>query len=502
MKHFSNILALSLLAAGCFQLQGATPSLTDNGDFLDSARAEYDSFLSDARDDYSSFRNKLNNEYANFLADSNWIPAKPSDAVPRLSQRDRSIMPDKPDATAPGPLTIENVVTPAPPPAQPRPKLPFLFDGQEQELQPLEIKLWGTPFSVRVPRTDALKLNSVNPASVSKAWRQLSDSHPFDATLGDLLRLRQKHALCDWAFYCLVKEMANSLCGPQTPESALLTAYSMNQSGYATRLAFDSTSGKLLAMPGTQNLIFDQPYFQAADIKFYPFEKTASVQMISADYPDVRPLSMIVKNLPVLQHAATASKELTAKHYPEIKLTYSCNPNLMDFFDSYPASSIPGNSRTKWAYYALAPLSAQISKEIYPRLATAIEGKSQIEAANILMDICESIPYAPDNEVWGYDRAFFADETLNYLKGDCEDHAILFTRLVRDLMKLETALVYFPNHLAAAVCFTESAPGHYIEHKGKRWTLCDPTIFYAGVGEIMNGCNPSEASLILLPEAK
>ena len=37
--------------------------------------------------------------------------------------------------------------------------------------------------------------------------------------------------------------------------------------------------------------------------------------------------------------------------------------------------------------------------------------------------------YGYDDEIWGKDRLFFADETIHYPFSDCEDRAILFSRL-------------------------------------------------------------------------
>ncbi len=100
--------------------------------------------------------------------------------------------------------------------------------------------------------------------------------------------------------------------------------------------------------------------------------------------------------------------------------------------------------------------------------------------------------------MWGVDdRALFPDESWNYFYSDCEDHAIHFTRLVRDLMGLDAVLVYYPGHLASAVAFTDgSVTGDYVNYKGKRFTICDPTYFYAPVGVTMVGMDNSKAILV------
>ncbi|MCM1348250.1 MAG: transglutaminase-like domain-containing protein [Firmicutes bacterium] len=492
---------LVLCAASICSAQSQTGS--SYADFKKDLHKEYDNFLRDAKNDYASFRDKVNREYATFLADSNWVPSKPDAPVQKPIDRSvapRPLTPLPQSAPMPQsrPLPIDNVVSPPPVPDAPVPSEPFDYKGRPGQVAERSVKLFGTDFNVNVANDHSISLGRLDHASIGKAWQTLSSRQSLDATIGSLLRLRDDRDLCDWAYYCLVRETGAMLHGAGSNEEALFTAYVMNQSGYTTRLALDAPAGRLYAMPGTENLIFDQPYFPVGDVKFYPFAKLGSVQMVSADYPGTRPLSMLVDKLPRLANRPTAAKSLTVKHYPEVKIDYECNANLLEFFNGYPASALPGNSRTKWAYYAVTPLSEPIRKAIYPTLKKALEGKSQRDAANLLMDFCESFPYAPDNDVWGYDRAYFADETLNYQNGDCEDHAILFVRLVRDLMGLDVALIYFPNHLAAAVAFTDDVPGDYINYNSRRWTVCDPTIFYSGVGHIMDGCDPTKASLIPL----
>ena len=110
-----------------------------------------------------------------------------------------------------------------------------------------------------------------------------------------------------------------------------------------------------------------------------------------------------------------------------------------------------------------------------------------------------SLTYEYDDKVWGGDRAFFPEETLHYPYADCEDRAILFTRLVRDLLQLRAALVYYPGHLAAAVRVTDPAiRGDYLSIGGERYLVCDPTFINAPIGRTMPGMDNSTAQAIPL----
>ena len=132
---------------------------------------------------------------------------------------------------------------------------------------------------------------------------------------------------------------------------------------------------------------------------------------------------------------------------------------------------------TRWAMYANVEMQPEVRQQLYPQLKEMIEGKSQLEAVESILNwIQTAFLYQRDDEVWGHDRAFFAEETLFYPSCDCEDRSILFTRLVRDLLGLKCILVHYPGHLASGVCFTEEVKGDYIlEVEGDRYAVCDPT---------------------------
>lgn len=113
-------------------------------------------------------------------------------------------------------------------------------------------------------------------------------------------------------------------------------------------------------------------------------------------------------------------------------------------------------------------------------------------------------PYLYDDVVWGRDRAFFAEETFYYPGSDCEDHAILFSHLVRDLLGLDVALVYYPgdkdpkqSHLATAICFNEDVRGDYIMVGNRKFYVADPTCPRGRVGMVPKECEGKEPTVII-----
>ena len=107
--------------------------------------------------------------------------------------------------------------------------------------------------------------------------------------------------------------------------------------------------------------------------------------------------------------------------------------------------------------------------------------------------------YKTDHEQFGQERSLFGDESLFYAYCDCEDRAILYSILVRDLLGLKAALLHYPGHLAAAVCFSDGKVyGDYLEVNGDKYTVCDPTYIGATIGMTMHTMKNSEAEVILL----
>jgi hypothetical protein len=76
--------------------------------------------------------------------------------------------------------------------------------------------------------------------------------------------------------------------------------------------------------------------------------------------------------------------------------------------------------------HAIEPVGQRYT---YPVLRNVIQGKSEQEAANMLINFVQTaFVYDYDNKIWGGYRPFFADETVYYPFSDCEDRSILFSR--------------------------------------------------------------------------
>lgn len=108
----------------------------------------------------------------------------------------------------------------------------------------------------------------------------------------------------------------------------------------------------------------------------------------------------------------------------------------------------------------------------------------------------QGFPYKTDEAQFGIERTLFAEEMYYYPYSDCEDRSILFARLVKDLLGLDVVLLYYPAHIAAAVCFKGEVKGDYMQLGNKRYVICDATYIGAGVGEAMPDLKRTPAQVV------
>ena len=332
---------------------------------------------------------------------------------------------------------------------------------------------------------------------LSKIWTLLSDKGIVNNTIRDCRTIRINMNLCDWAYLNMLSTFAKDVFGDSN-EATMLASYVYCQSGYKMRIGRNGQHIYLLY--ASEHNIYEIPYFNIRSINYYPFECYENqLEICDASFPQEKPLSLYIQQNQKFEYKESKLRTLTSKRYPDVQIHVQVNENMIDFYNTYPTSEVNSNFMTRWAMYANTPLDEHVKEKLYPALMDKINGLNQLEAVNKLLNwVQTAFVYEYDDKVWGHDRAFFAEETLYYPYCDCEDRAILFTRLVRDLLGLKTILVFYPGHLASAVCFTDNVSGDYIFLNGKHYVITDPTYIGAPVGMTMPDMDNTQAHVILL----
>lgn len=366
----------------------------------------------------------------------------------------------------------------------------------DEELATMPFSFFGTEMKVRLDESRRINIGEIKPARVADALAHLSTKE-YDNLLYDCLQLKKKYALCDWAYTLMLKTITDQFCGEGTNEASLLMGYLMYQSGYKIKFGYNKAN-TLYVLLASKHTIYDKGGYMLDDFTYYPMEDIeGDLYICSAQFPKEQGLSLVINTDQRLKDNESETRTVRSRLYPELTMTYSINKNLIDFYDTYPSSCLNNDFTTKWVMYALTPLNEDVKNQIYPALRQQLDGLNDQEKVACILNLIQTgYEYQYDDVVWGGDRAFFAEETLYYPYCDCEDRAILFSRLIRDIVGLECVLVYYPGHLAAAVNFKTPVPGDYYMLDGKRFTITDPTYINAGIGMQMPEFKNGGATLI------
>lgn len=488
MARFKSFLLISLL----FGLSMFTSS-AQTDDFY----AQYEKFSKHAKAEYEDYRAQCNAEYVKFLERA-WKEYKVLPSIPRPKDEvvPPTIMPrqDKNKKQAKE-IPIENVVSPILSLPQPKPISP-IYENDKVEEKNFSFSYMGTTCEVRLPKDLNIRMSGCESCMIATIWKQLA-TNAMDNTIRDFLALRLKMQLCDWAYLNLIDTFAKAFCGHGN-EAVIMAAFIYSQSGYKMRLGRDCE--KLYLLYGSKHGIYEKGYIVIEGINYYPLDdKVERMEISDFSFPQEQSMSLYIENAQKFTIRPSAKRKLASEQYHDVTIDSQVNLNLIQFYNTYPSSEVNGNFMTRWKMYADTPMDESVSQMLYPDIKNKIEGLSDVQAVNQILNwVQTAFQYEYDDKVWGHDRAFFAEETLYYPYCDCEDRAILFTRLVRDLLGLKCILVYYPGHLASAVCLKQQVNGDYISLDGDVYTICDPTYIGTPVGITMPEMDNRSAKVIKL----
>ena len=355
---------------------------------------------------------------------------------------------------------------------------------------------YGTRLKIRFAEENSFKIVSTDNRSLSRLWKKLSEKS-YDTVLTDLLRVKDNLDLCDWAYLKMVRRFSDFVFPDRNNESVYLSFYLLSQSGFKVRLAREMNDGDIHLLVGVDGTILEQKYWLLDGVKYFIADQFPEKDLFicNIDYPNEN--SLRLQNTSSNRFREDLSESRTFRsEYDDLSASCSVNRNLLSFYEDYPAFFMDNNTYSTWKYYADTPLSETVKEALYPALKEAISGKSQIDAVNTILHFVQTaFSYKTDAEVWGKERSFFADETVYYPYCDCEDRAILYSVLVRDLIGLDVVLLYYPGHLAAATNVEEGS-GEYYEIDGRKFFVTDPTFINGDLGDTMTSVSGYSAIVI------
>jgi hypothetical protein len=518
------------------QLLVLSVALTASAQGSKNFREDFDAFKKKAKQEYTDFRKQALSEYAEFVRQA-WkeYGAEPPRHLPEIKEVEPMVVPyaqettnswfsklfgkrkkkddkaktgvskDKADkqATTPPPLkdrelAFDKVLNPEPLAPQPEP-ISEVTEQPEKANDYYEFTVFGTSYRVRMGDNCRFRLKSLGENDIADIIKYEFQKPQYDNMLYDCLQERKNHNLSDWAYYQMLLALTRSYYGENSNVGMLVLGFLYTQSGYKARLAQDGTS--LYVLLSSRHFIYDKSFYYIDGDWYYLLDgrKSDKLAICAATFPKESSLSLQISAVQKLSNNPTTVRTITSEKNGDFSFTLVSNKNYIDFYNTYPTSTIGDNFMTKWIMYAETPLEQGVIDQLYPAMQQKLQDMSKPEAVQqLLWWVQTGLEYGYDDEIWGGDRPFFGEESLFYPYCDCEDRAVLLSHLVRDLVGLDVILVYYPGHLAMAVNFPEELEGDYISFEGKKYMVCDPTYIYSRIGETMPMVKDEKVTVVKL----
>ena len=476
---------------------GTSLSAQNFDSFKRQQQEAFQQYRKKTQEDFEAYRRKVNEEFAEFLKKP-WEREEGEKPIPepeKVPDIPPVVMPEI-DIDIPEDNTIDVTINFPKLNAEPKPIAQVPYKPKPAE-KTLSFIFYGTQGSVRFDTNKTAHLRGASESDVSRFWKALS-GEAYDNVVADCLSIRKDRDLCDWAYYKMTEKVSETLYSSRN-DRVVFHGWLLTQSGY--RIKLGRAGDNLYLLVGMTSIIFGKTFWQTEGgyLVLMDDDDLLSLYVMSMDFPGTEPLRMRMKAKNAFETNIAEQRVLASKKYPGAKASVACDLNTIAFLRDVPVTADDGGYLTDFLKYVDMPLSRDASKDMYASLVRQIIVVSELEAVNIILNFVQTaFDYKTDGEVWGEERPFFPEETLYYPYCDCEDRAILFCQLVRDLMNLDVALVYYPGHLAAAVSFTTDVSGDYFVVDGKKYVVCDPTYINAPVGLTMPTMTEARAHVSVL----
>ena len=397
--------------------------------------------------------------------------AKP--AAPATKPTCPNAKPACPNAQPAAPTT-KPVVPVTPPAVKPSAPAGELFTASSDKQM---VNFCGQKVYVDKSLKGVCSIGNMRENAIADAYEAMCKAD-YKALVDDCRKVKKELNLNDWGIFLFVREASKTLC---TDENAavVMQQFLLNELGYKSKMARRADRNQMLLFVAADCQVYGHPYFTKDGLNYYNLTSNESCQfyMCQEDSPKAKSkLNMQVNHAPALNAGMVNS--VHKNRSGSVAVSVDVPKSLMEFYGSMP--------QCDYSVYVNAEVNPSVASKVLSTLAPLVNGKSEAEAANLLINFVQTgFQYATDQEQFGYEKPFFVEELFYYPYCDCEDRSVLYSYLVRNLLKLDVVLLDYPNHIATAVCFNENVSGDFVTVGGKKYVVCDPTYIGASIGKAM-----------------
>lgn len=455
----------------CYSSMMAQNTKSDYQAFRKGVLGSYDSFRKTVLEDYAEYLQGIWDEYEQFRGIKRDKEPKPSIA-PKADVKPQDVTPVQSVPEVKPTIQPTPVLTDSPIPVKPI---------ASNTLPNMYFSFYGMKLSTVL--CHAQTIVDIEHQAIAKAW----DAYRQDRVMKDIIRslqsLSMTYGLNDWFTFELVRNYTEAIC-KNTASKIVLQHFLIVNMGYDVRLA--SCGDQLLLLVPFKQQVYERSYLVIDGKKYYAFYDDSTSKIQNAGVYTCRLPNETDKgrNIDLTIRGGNIGIKTGVAHRfsmsdGKISLQGSVDEGTMEAIRRYPQMDIP--------FYAMSTIDSNFHRSLLTQVKEQIQGCSEKESVyRILHFVQYAFDYATDGEQHGYEKPYFIEENFYYPKNDCEDRAILFAFLVRNVLGIDVHLVQYPGHECTAVNFTTSQMnGDGYMYKGKAFYICDPTFIGASIGQCM-----------------
>ena len=296
-----------------------------------------------------------------------------------------------------------------------------------------------------------------------------------------------------WAQYQLIYKLSKDIYRDENLAN-MSTWFFMTKLGYDTKVAYGNNKVYLLST--TQNTIYQVSFYTINSKKYYLMSPTGKasnngkIYTYKGEYPKSTNKVSFMMNKAIKVQGKMQTRVLNFKYYNKkytIKTEYS--KDLIEFYKTFPQSD--------FTVYFDSKKSQYLSNSVLISLQKEIKGMSELEAANFILRFTQTaFKYKTDPDQFGYEKPMFPEEMLHYPYSDCEDRAVMYSYLIKNILGLHVVGIKYKGHLSTAVSFNSEVDGENFKYKNKIYVMADPTFINANVGMTMRQYKKAKFEII------
>ncbi|HUX89823.1 MAG TPA: hypothetical protein VMV48_03940 [Gallionellaceae bacterium] len=462
------------------QQMGAQKIKAEFQEYKEKQDQEFADFLKGQWSEFDTFRGKVRIKEPKPRQIPVVTPAAPVSPAPSPI-----VKVPAPEAPVPEPIARIPAIQPVmpPPPPQPNP-IPLAADM-------LEIMFYGNAVRFTFdPKWKSYRLSGgAKPEAMSTFWTMMSGSK-YEPTIQAINDARRDLKLDDWGGVTLWRSVVQSLQAERKSEQNLLLWYFLVKSGYDVRLGYAGDDVHLFV--AMKQPVYATKYTKVGDQTYYAVlaadhgDNIRSFYTYEASYPN-KLHALDIKTASTSFTKTVSAKRVLAFEYKgkKISLNVPYDRRLVEYFESFPQSEFELYFDTDGSSLLRHGLLDELKKY------TATMGEE--EAVDFLLAFVQkSFAYKTDNEQFGHEKYFFVEESLYFPYNDCEDRAVMFAWLVRELVGIKVIGLLYPGHMTTAVALKQvKSEFSTVTYRGSQYVIADPTYIGATIGMPM----PSYAKL-------